>query len=70
MYEDKEIVMQEYKELPYTVVKTTSLMDSFHIALKAEGLKKLIKNCHNEDLVHIIVKNKERTEFRISKYKE
>ena len=70
MYEDKEIMMREYKELPYTVVGTTPLIDSFHIAMKAKGLKKLIKNCHDEDMVHITVKNKELTEFRISKYKE
>ncbi len=68
-YEPEAITMKEYKELPYTVVGHTSLLDSFSYTLKAGGLKKLIENCHDEDLIQFTTSTKG-TEFRIHKWKE
>ena len=66
-YKKEKDNFREYKELPYTVVGHTSLLESFHIALKAEGLKKLIEGCHDEDMIHITVSGKEH-KFEISRY--
>jgi len=64
-YEKKNI---KKEDLPYTMVSHTSLLTRFRIVLKAKGVKQLIQECHDEDLIHIIVHDKEKTEFMISKY--
>jgi len=67
-YEKATVKMEEYNNLPYTIVKHTPLLPSFSITLTAVGLKKLIENCHDEDLIHITVHDKKKTEFEISKF--
>lgn len=68
-YEKKNIKMYEYDQLPYTVVGSTSLPQEFHMCFKVVGLKKLIENCHDEDLVHITsYATNKKTKFEISKY--
>jgi len=69
-YEKERIKLKQYKELPYTIVGHTPLMPSFNIGFKAGGLKKLVENCHDEDMIHITIHNKKSAEFAISKYKE
>jgi len=67
-FEDEKIKKREYKELPYTTVAHTILLPAFSITLTADGLKKLVEDCHDKDLVHITIRNGKRTKFEISKY--
>ena len=69
-YREEKVEKQEYKELPYTVVSHSSLLPEFTITLTAAGVKELIKDCHDEDLIHITVRNQKRTTYEISKYIE
>ena len=69
-FREEKVEKQEYKELPYTVVSHSSLLPSFTIVLTAGGLKELVKDCHDKDLIHITVRNQKRTQFEISKHTE
>ena len=50
-----KIKLEEYKEIPYTLVGTTSLLTSFHIALTGKGVKEIAKKMSDEDTLDITI---------------
>lgn len=70
-YEKENKKFKQYKDIPYTMVGHTSLPTQFHMALKAAGIKKILREAHDEDMLHITVfaENKA-TEFELSKHIE
>ncbi len=60
---------KKLKDIPYTVVGSTVINDSFSVTLQVGGLKKILENTHDEDLLHIkFWSGYKATEFEISEY--
>jgi hypothetical protein len=53
-----KIGLEEYKDIPYTLVGNTSLPTSFHIALTGKGVKEIAKKMSDDDTLDITITEK------------
>lgn len=58
-------ILEEYKDLPYTLISHTTLPSEFFIFLKGDGLKKICEKIREGEDLQICVSNEKRTTFTI-----
>ena len=70
MKRQKETILRQYKDIPYTVIGHSLLTPAFAISLTGKGLKAIAEKIKEEDVVRILVDHKGRTEFTITSYED
>ena len=60
-------ILEQYKDIPYTMVGSSCLLPQFMMLLTAKGLKAILKKCNDDDLVRITVFTEKQTQFEIIK---